>query len=191
MMNKKKIIIACSILLIIILSVFVYMHYHNNKASDVKQVTSETKTVLPSDVQTAFSINGKTVSESDAKTISNNIKRTTAQSAPKHEYYTVSDNDADNQAQAYAKNDKADALIKTQNKQEIKDKQGNTTNVYDNKYYAVSSEHKNRISVGVATVDNNAYATVAYTHDRVTASIYSKDFHGVDGASVMYTVSKW
>lgn len=189
MMNKNKIIVACGILLIIILSVFAYMHSH--KSETVKQVTSETKTVLPSDVKTAFAVNGKSVTESDAKTISNNIKRTTAQSAPKREYYTVSDNDADNQARAYVKQDKADALIKTQDKQTIKDKQGNTTNVYDNKYYAVSSEHKNRISVGVANVDNNAYATVAYTHDRVTASIYSKDFRGVDGASVMYTVSKW
>ena len=189
-MNKKKIIIACSITLVVILSVFAFLHFHH-KSETVKQVTTETKTVLPSTVSTAFEYNGKTVSESDAKTISNNIKRTTEQSAPKHEYYTVSDNDADNQAQAYAKNDKADALSKTQDKQTIKDKQGNTTTVYDNKYYAISAERKNTISVGVATVDNKAYATVAYTHDRVTASIYSKDFKGVDGASVMYTVSKW
>ena len=190
MMGKKKIIIACSIILVVILSVFAYYHFHN-KSNDVKQVTTTSKTVLPSDVQTAFAVNGKSVTESDAKTISNNIKRTTAQSAPKREYYTVSDNDADNQARAYVKQDKADAMIKTQDKQEIKDKQGNTTTVYDNKYYAVSAERKNTISVGVANVDNNAYATVAYTHDRVTAQVYSKDFRGVDGASVMYTVSKW
>lgn len=190
-MDKKKIIIVCSTLLIIILSVFAFAFNHFHKYETVKQVTTTSKTVLPSDVKTAFSVNGKSISDSDAKTISNNIKRTTEQSAPKHEYYTVDDKQADAQAHEFAKQDKADALIKTQDKQVVVDNKGNTTNVCDNKYYAISAERKNRVAVGVADVDNKAYATVAYTHDRVTAQVYSKDFRGIDGASVMYTVAKW
>ena len=187
MMDKKKIIIACSIILVLIISVLcIYNHKHKEI-----QIHEADNKIVSSDVKKAFDLNGKSINDNDAKSITKQIDSATKNKPAKYEYYTTSDAQADTIAQEYAEKEKADALIKKQDKQEIKDKQGNTTNVYDNKYYAVSSEHKNRISVGVANVDNNAYATVAYTHDRVTAQVYSKDFRGIDGASVMYTVAKW
>ena len=70
MMDKKKIIIACSILLVVILSVFAFLHFHH-KVNDVKQVTTETKTVLPSTVSTAFEYNGKSISTNESKDLAN------------------------------------------------------------------------------------------------------------------------
>jgi hypothetical protein len=188
-MNKNKIIVACSILLIIILSVFVYMHYHNNKASDVKQVTSETKTVLPSDVQTAFSINGKTVSESDAKDLSRQINRVSKKELPAYHSITIEKESADNKANEIAKENKADAVInqKSKNEKESNDK----ADVYDNNYYIVSSERKHDIKAGCAYVDNSAYATVSYRNRQVEYTAMYNPSTKQAGAMVQVTVAKW
>jgi hypothetical protein len=106
-------------------------------------------------------------------------------------YYTSTQEQADKKAQAMAKADKADYVLK----QTATTKNTDTTNKTDqeiqNNYYAITQERKHRISAGATVIDNKAYATLAYTNDRMTYEIHSKDLKGVDGGSVMYTVSKW
>ena len=60
-----------------------------------------------------------------------------------------------------------------------------------NNYYAITQERKHRISAVATVIDSKAYATLAYTNDRMTYEVHSKDLRGVDGGSVLYSVKKW
>ena len=188
MMDKKKIIIACSIILVVILSVFAFLHFHH-KVNDVKQVTTETKTVLPSTVKTAFEYNGKTVSDSEAKDLSRQINRVGKKELPAYHSITTDETIADNKATEIAKKQKADAVInqKSKNEKESNDK----ADVYDNNYYIVSSERKHDVKAGCAYVDNSAYATISYRNRQVEyTAMYNPSTHQA-GAMVQVTVARW
>jgi hypothetical protein len=187
-MDKKKIIIACSILLVVILSVFAYYHFHN-KVNDVKQVTTETKTVLPSTVSTAFEYNGKSISTNESKDLSRQINRVSTKELPAYHSITTDETIADNKATEIAKKQKADAVIKqtTDDKQASNDK----INVQDNNYYVINQERKHDIKAGCAYVDNSAYATISCRNRQVEyTAMYNPSTHQA-GAMVQVTVSKW
>lgn len=186
-MNKVKIISIVLVILVLIISVLcIYNHKHKEI-----QIHEADNKIVSSDVKKAFDLNGKSINDNDAKSITKQIDSATKNKPAKYEYYTTSDAQADTIAQEYAEKEKADALIKKQDKQEIKDDKGNTTNVYDNKYYAVTNEKKNRISVGVSHIDSENYATVEYQHSKTSVEVYSKDCKGIDGVSVKYQIVSW
>lgn len=75
------------------------------------------------------------------------------------------------------------------------DDDGNLIGLYDKWRWLIkngkSQERKHRISAGATIIDSKAYATLAYTNDRMTYEVHSKDLRGVDGGSVLYSVKKW
>lgn len=108
---------------------------------------------------------------------------------------------ADEKAQGYAINSKADKIVKTtslvpacdagQQDCSVVTTPTTPTTLYENNYYAINMERKHKIAAGVMSVDGKAYAAVSYTNRDVTATAYTDDFKGINGGSVMYTVAKW
>lgn len=188
MKNKVHVIYCFVIFVILIAACFSLYHIYEAKKTVPIQTIQSTDKAAVIDAQKAV---GKYSSDSDAADVSNLIQKATAKPATVI-YYTSTQQEADKQAQTLAKTDKADYVLKqTTATNPVKNLGAPTDQEIQNNYYAISQERKHRISAGATVIDSKAYATLAYTNDRMTYEIHSKDLRGIDGGSVLYTVSKW
>ena len=175
-----------------VVSIVLYAN-HKKTAEEIPVITtvySATDTPLAQYmVLDAAKANNRQVSNNDASDIARLANRSASTEKPYAHSITTDEAVADNKAKEIAKNRKADLIIKqtAEDKQTSNDK----IQVHDNNYYLVQQERKHAISVGATALNGQTYASVAYTNDRLTYEIHSKDFKKVDGASVMYTVKKW
>jgi len=188
--NKVHVIYCFVIFSILMVAGFsLYNMYEAKKTVPIQTIQSTENTAI-SDAQKAV---GKYSSDSDAADVSNLIQKAVEKPATVI-YYTSTQEQADKQAQTLAKTDKANYVLKqTTTTIPVKSESVGvpTDQEIQNNYYAISQERKHRISAGATVIDSKAYATLAYTNDRMTYELHSKDLHSVDGASIMYTVAKW
>jgi len=190
--NKVHVSYCFVIFVILIAACFSLYHIYEAKKTVPIQTIQNTDKTAVIDAQKAV---GKYSSDSDAADVSNLIQKAAAKPATVI-YYTSTQQEADKQAQAQAlaKTDKADYVLKqttTTNPVKNESVGAPTDQEIQNNYYAISQERKHRISAGATVINSKAYATLAYTNDRMTYEVHSKDLRGVDGGSVLYTVKKW
>jgi hypothetical protein len=186
--NKVHVSYCFVIFVILIAACFSLYHIYEAKKTVPIQTIQNTDKTAVIDAQKAV---GKYSSDSDAADVSNLIQKAAAKPATVI-YYTSTQQEADKQAQTLAKADKADYVLKqTTTANPVKKLGALTDQEIQNNYYAISQERKHRISAGATVIDSKAYATLAYTNDRMTYEIHSKDLQGVDGGSVLYTFAKW
>lgn len=136
--------------------------------------------------------------ESEIKDIDRRIRETKEEKAPTYHYYTKTQEAADEKAREYAREQKADKIIKTTKVKEI-EKPGNNDDskksqkdtVIENDYYAINMERKHNITLGSTYVDHNSYVTASYRNRDVTyTALYGINNHEV-GIGVAVTVAKW
>ena len=196
--HRELVIGLAVIALIWIVGIFIYANHR--KATEEIPVIHTTYSapdtpLTPYAVLDAAKANGKTISNN--RQVSNNdasdIARLANRSASTEKAYvhsiTTDEAVADNQAKEIAKNSKASMVIK-QTAEDAK-ASNDKVNVHDNNYYVINQERKHAINVGVADVDNSAYATVSYRNRQVEyTAMYNPSTHQA-GAMVQVTVSKW
>lgn len=191
--NHRELVIGLvMVTFMCVVSVFIYAN-HKKTAEETPVITtvySAPAAELAQDaVISAAKANSKTISNNDA----NDITRLANHSVSNEKAYvhsiTTDEAVADNQAKEIAKNSKASMVIK-QTAEDAK-ASNDKVNVHDNNYYVINQERKHAINVGVADVDNSAYATVSYRNRQVEyTAMYNPSTHQA-GAMVQVTVSKW
>ena len=184
--NKIHFIYGCIILVLIIGLVLQYKFSQNSNSTPPPVATIENTT--PAGVAEGQAAAGKYTGKEDAADVSQLIEQAVKKPADVT-FYTSNQKDADKQAQKLAKVDKADYVLKET--AVPKSGVGDKMSEIQNNYYAIQQERKHRLAAGVTAIDGKAYATVAYTNDRLTYEIHSKDLKQIDGGSILYTVKKW
>ena len=189
-------IITAILLAVIAIVGIVLWQVAGGKGDEPTKITTVTQTT-PNGLKTYF----PDMSNSEAKDVSRRIETVKENSAPTYHYVTYTQTAADEKAQGYAINSKADKIVKTtslvpacdagQQDCSVVTTPTTPTTLYENNYYAINMERKHKIAAGVMSVDGKAYAAVSYTNRDVTATAYTDDFKGINGGSVMYTVAKW
>lgn len=174
------------IALFCIASIVLYVN-HKKATETVPTIhTTTASNVLPTDISTAFRTQGKSISSNNANQLTKIIERTTETKAPTYQYYTSTDSAADKVAQQQAKANKADVLVKQQDKKTVGD-----TTVVDNKYYAITNARKHSVSVGAADINNEAYATISYRNRDITYTGYYNPSTKDAGAGVSIQIASW
>lgn len=132
-------------------------------------------------------------SKSEVKDIERRIITTKENKAPTHTYITYTQQAADAQAQRYAKQDKADKVIKQTSEKDVIDEKGKPTGdkIIQNDYYAINMNRKHDIKVGVAVVDDKKYATLSYRNRDIEYGVMHNPDTKKTGVSVAVTVAKW
>jgi hypothetical protein len=181
--NKLHIIYGGIILVLILGLVLQY------KFSTSTPPVATIEDTTPTSVASGQAAVGKYTGKDDAADVSNLITKA-QQSTPTAVFYTATQAAADKQAQIMSKTDKADYVLKETKAKDPAAAPSGSEQIQNN-YYAIQQERKHRLAAGVTAIDGKAYATVAYTNDRLTYELHSKDLKNIDGASVMYTVKKW
>lgn len=187
--HKRLVVELAVIALFCIVSINLYASHKmaTEETPVIHTVYSAQDTPLaPYAVLDAVKANNRQVSAGDANQLTKIIERTTETKAPTYQYYTTTDSSADKMTQQYAVAGKADTIVKQQDKKTVGD-----TTVVDNKYYAITNARKHSISVGVADVDNEAYATVAYRNRDITYTGYYSPQSGKTGAGVSVQIARW
>ena len=172
--------------MLIIGLVLQYKFSQNSNSTPPPVATIENTT--PAGVAEGQAAAGKYTGKEDAADVSQLIEQAVKKPADVT-FYTSNQKDADKQAQKLAKVDKADYVLKET--AVPKSGVGDKMSEIQNNYYAIQQERKHRLAAGVTAIDGKAYATVAYTNDRLTYEIHSKDLKQIDGGSILYTVKKW
>lgn len=180
----KELVIA---VLIICCSVFAYHWYQEkNKPPDVITVPDTSANTI----QQYF----PNTTKSEAKDLSHQIQRARETQAPVYHYYTTTQVAADKQAQSYAKQQKADKIIKTTAEVPVsgETKDGDkSSSVIENSYYAISLERKHRVKIGAEVVDGDKYVSLGYQNRDVEYRVsYSPDTQKV-GVGAEITIAKW
>ena len=104
---------------------------------------------------------------------------------------------ADHQAQSYAKQQKADKVVKTSVTKQMPDIQnpdGSKTpgqQIVENDYYAINLNRKHDVKLGVAVIDSTAYIEASYRNREVECQIFYSPKKQAAGAGIKYTVAKW
>jgi hypothetical protein len=130
--------------------------------------------------------------QSEARDISRQIVRAKTEQAPQYHYYTITQEAADEQAQEYGEQQKADKIIKETHQVEVKDdKTGEKTQVIENSYYGINLERKHRIKAGAAMIDNSAYLSLGYQNRDVEYKVYYSPQKNNVGVGVEVTIAKW
>ena len=124
---------------------------------------------------------------SDAKRTERIIERTVERQAPKQQWYSNSQQVADETAQQVGKKDKADKIIKESQEKKV---EGSDQTITENKYYGIHLERKHKIKLGVANVDHTTYTTLAYQNRSLEYRAYYST-QGKTGIGVEYTVAQW
>lgn len=127
------------------------------------------------------------MSNSDAKRTERIIERTVERQAPKQQWYSNSQQVADETAQQIGKKDKADKIIKESSEKKV---EGSDQTITENKYYGIHLERKHKIKLGVANVDHTTYTTLAYQNRSLEYRAYYST-QGKTGVGVEYTVAQW
>ena len=140
-------------------------------------------------IQTAF----PTSSKSEVKDITHQIERVREVQVPSYRWYSTNQAAADNRAQQYEKQDKADKVVKTTVEKTVKDENGKDTEqkVIENDYYAIQLERKHKIKMGAAVVDDDHYVTLSYQNRKIEYELYYSPDTQKYGAGVSYTVAQW
>ena len=186
----KYIKIALIALLVVALGVTAYLWYQEkNKPPEVVKVPDTTVSSL----STAFPHE----TQSTLKDMNHQIERAKNTQAPQYHYYTYNQESADRQAQTYAKQQKADKVVKTSVTKQLPDIQnpdGTKTpgqQVVENDYYAINLNRKHDIKAGAAVVDGTAYVEVSYRNRDVELQAFYSPEKQTGGAGIKYTVAKW
>ena len=185
--SHRELVIGLAVIALIwIVGVFVYVS-HKKTAEEIPTIhTTTASNVLPTDISTAFRTQGKSISSNNANQLTKIIERTTETKAPTYQYYTSTDSAADKVTQQQAKANKADVLVKQQDKKTVGD-----TTVVDNKYYAITNARKHSVSVGAADINNEAYATISYRNRDITYTGYYNPSTKDAGAGVSIQIASW
>lgn len=190
--NKIHFIYGCIILVLIIGLVLQYKFSQNSNSTPPPVATIENTT--PAGVAEGQAAAGKYTGKEDAADVSQLIQKAQAKQ-PTATYYTTTQAAADSKAQVMAKADKADYVLKetsvSKSGEVAAENSATRPEEITNNYYAITQERKHRLAVGATGINGQAYATIAYTNDRLTYEIHSKDLKQIDGGSVLYTVKKW
>lgn len=181
--NKVHIVYGFIILILLVMMVLALKNKLVTKVENppVTEITDTT----PASIASGQAAVGKYTGADDAKDVSNLINKA-KESAPTAVFYTTTQKASDSEAQTLAKADKADYVLKQITSTPVK-----SAEQIQNNYYAITQERKHRIAMGLTAIDGQAYESIAYTNDRLTYELHSKDLKGINGASVMYTVKKW
>lgn len=126
------------------------------------------------------------ISDKDAAQVTKEIHKVSEKPA-NIQYVTYTQAEADTKANTLAQKEKADYVIK--------ETTSNTDNQpINNNFYSITQEKKNRIAVGIAYIDKDYYATVAYQKECLRIEAYkglSNRHNKLDGVGVSYDVVKW
>lgn len=178
--NWKKILFTLTALLCILA---VYLYWQKVTTPEIIPVTS----TKPEVIKEYFPME----SESTVKDISRHIETAKTSQAPQYHYYTVTQQEADKKAERYAKEQKADKVIKETKETEIKNDKGETSKVIENDYYAINLERKHKIKVGAAIIERDAYAILSYQNRDVEyKAFYAPEAQNI-GVGIEYTIAKW
>ena len=183
---SKKTLLAGIAVLCVVLFAGLYWHYRQqNNVPEIENVPSVSKKNLK-DIfrnETDFTL----------KDLNYQMNRAKETQAPQYHFYTTTQTQSDKQAQQYAKEQKADKIIKESREQEILDEQGKPSGekIIENSYYGISLERKHKIKAGAAMIDQDAYATLTYQNRDVDYTIYYSPDKQKAGAGVSVTLAKW
>ena len=171
------------VVLVIIMGVVLYKE-HTKKMPEVQPVASTSQ----KDIRPYF----PKATKSDIKDISHQVTRVYEKETPEYRYYTTTVEAADKQAQAYAKQDKADKVLKTTTERVIQNEKGEPSgSIVENNYYSVNLNRKHDIKVGGAYMDDQAYASISYRNRDVEYTGYKAMDSDNFGAGVSVAVAKW
>lgn len=185
------------LLTLIILVVVAGVIFFFSKKNDTVEVTT-----VPATDSTTLSKYIPDITITDAKDISKAIDKAQT-STPTYIYYTTTQTVADKTAQAFAKEQKADKLIKTTEETKVTEETTAKTDgdksvtlnpgdsLIENKYYAINLEKKHEIKVGAAAINHKGYAVVAYRNRDLTYTALYSPAHKDAGFMISYTVAKW
>lgn len=180
-------------LIAIVAIAFVWLAYswyqEKNKPPEVVKVPDTTVSSL----STAFPHE----TQSTLKDMNHQIERAKDTQAPQYHFYTYNQEQADHQAQSYAKQQKADKVVKTSVTKQMPDIQnpdGSKTpgqQIVENDYYAINLNRKHDVKAGAAVVDGTSYVEVSYRNRDVELQAFYSPEKQTGGAGIKYTVAKW
>lgn len=126
--------------------------------------------------------------DNTAKEIEKQIIIAKETTAPTYQYYTTTQEAADDIAKEHAKTQGVDKIVK---ETEEKTVEGSDEKVIENDYYAINLEKTHRIKAGATVVNKEAYLTLAYENKAIDYTLFyapnKKDF----GIGTSITLAKW
>ena len=180
-------------LIAIIIAAFAWITYswyqEKNKPPEVVKVPDTTVSSL----STAFPHE----TQSTLKDMNHQIERAKDTQAPQYHFYTYNREQADHQAQSYAKQQKADKVVKTSVTKQMPDIQNPDESktpgqqIVENDYYAINLNRKHDVKLGVAVIDSTAYVEASYRNREVECQVFYSPEKQAAGAGIKYTVAKW
>lgn len=191
--NHKRLVVELLLItLFCVASIFLYANH--KKAAEETPVIHTTYSapdtkLQPYAVLDAAKANNRQVSTSDVSDITRLANRSASTEKAYAHSITTDEAVADNQAKEIAKDRKADMIIK-QTSEDTK-ASNDKINLQDNNYYIVQQTRKHSVSVGVADVDSEAYATVSYRNRQTEVTAYYSPQSGKTGAGVSYQIARW
>lgn len=172
-------------MLLVFLAAFALTFFLNDTAK-APEVTPVKEISVP-ELKTAFPHE----TEATVKDMAHQMQRAKETQAPQYHYYTVTQKQADDKAQEYAKKQKADKLVKETHEVKVQDDKGKETSVIENDYYAINLERKHKIKAGAAMIDHDAYVTLGYQNRDVEYKAYYSPSAQKAGAGIEVTIAKW
>ena len=181
---SKKTMAIAGIVVILTVALIIGRLHVSQKKPDIVNVPA----ITTQNLQPYFPME----SESTVKNISKQITYAKENKAPQYHYYTTTQEAADQEAQKYAQQQKADKVVKETHKVEVEtDTRETEPKVIENNYYAISLERKHRIKVGAATVDGDTYIKAAYQNRDIEYELYHSPKTGAIGIGAEVTIVKW
>jgi hypothetical protein len=184
---KKQIAILLIVLALIGAAYYLYQKHQLVPMATIPNTT-------PSSVATGQLSAGAFKSMEDAKVVSKAIEKR-IQTEPDVVYMTNTQQEADKKANAIAKQDGADYMLKKTTTETVSEDTKNssstnsdTSTQIKNEYYGVHTNKEYRLMAGVTSIDGTMHFTTGVQAKRVSVLIHSKDLRNIDGASVLYTV---
>ena len=185
LLNKRLILIVMVIVAIVCMVAGLCYHFYNKGLEEKVIPIQPIQSVTPSNVKAAQINAGKYKSDADVREVTHIIEKESNR-APDVQYVTLTQKEADNQAQQLAKKNKSDYVLK-----ETK----SDANMINNNFYAIKQEKPNRIGVGVAVIHDDIYATAHYQRDRVRVDAYKSitnhSSKKLDGVGASYDLIKF
>lgn len=183
LLNNRLIIIVISVLILFVGSCLYFYH----KGLEEKTIPIQPiRAVTHSDIKSAQINAGKYKSDRDVVEVTRIIEKETKRPADV-QFVTHTQQEADHKAEALAKKNKSDYVLK-------ETKTDSDTNMINNNFYAIKQEKSNRIGVGVAVVDHDTYLTAHYQHNRLRIDAYKgirSSSSKLDGVGMSYDLVKF
>lgn len=185
--KKQKIYIIAAVIVALLIAIITGMICYKIDISHKVENEPEIVTIPRADnndIKKAI----PSASKSEVKDIQHRIERVTETTVPKYEFYTVNTEKADSIVKAYAKEDKADKVIKTTD--EVK-ANGSDNKIIENKYYAINMNRKHDIKAGGAYVNDTGYVTLSYRNRQIEYTGFYNPAVKSGGAGISYVIAKW